>query len=314
MRSVEIGGRPASVIGLGAWQFGSESWGWNTEFGPADARAIVRRALELGITLFDTAEIYGRGASERILGGALGEDRERVVLASKVWPARVLAGQVRSAARRSLDRLGTGYLDLYQVHWPNPVTPLSWVMRGMRELAGDGLVRAVGVSNFNEGRWRRAERSLGSPVISNQVRFNLLQQGPLPALVPYAQAHDRVIIAYSPLAQGLLAGTYGPDNRPGGYRRFNRLFHAENLRRARPVLDVVREIAGNHGATPAQVALAWVISHPNVVAIPGAKSVAQVEANAAAAELALRDDERAALEQAAAAFQPIGRLRAIIRR
>jgi aryl-alcohol dehydrogenase-like predicted oxidoreductase len=274
VRYVEACGLRVSVIGLGAWQFGSPEWGWGSQFGPAEALAVVDRARSLGITLIDTAELYGRGESERLLGRALADPgaRASVVLASKVTPTWPTRDRVAAAARGSLARLGTDHLDLYQVHWPNPLVHQRATMAGMRTLQAGGLVRQVGVSNYGLGRWRAAEEALGGPVVSNQVRYSLLTR------------------------------KYSADAAPGGARAGNLLFSAENLRRAQPVLSALRELAAAHQATPAQVALAWVVSHPGVVAIPGAKSVAQVEANAAAADLRLAPDELAHLTGAADRF------------
>jgi aryl-alcohol dehydrogenase-like predicted oxidoreductase len=163
----------------------------------------------------------------------------------------------------------------------------------------------VGVSNFNLLRWRTAERMLGSPVLSNQVQYSLAVRKPDRDLVPYAQSNDRLIIAYSPLAQGLLGGRYDADHLPpSGVRTNNPLFLPGNLEKATGLLQALREIAAAHDATPAQVALAWVIRRPNVVAIPGASTVAQLEANVAAADLDLTDDEDARLTDESDRFDP----------
>jgi aryl-alcohol dehydrogenase-like predicted oxidoreductase len=307
MRYLTIGGRDVSVIGLGAWQFGSTGWGWGRDFGEREAQAIVRRALDLGVTLFDTAEVYGRGESERVLGEALGHRRPDAFLATKVWPLHALGFQVQSALAKSLSRLGTQSVELYQMHWPNPAVPLKWTMAGMREARKRRLVDNVGVSNFGLARWRQADKALGAPVVSNQVPYNLLQRDAEHELIPFARANDRIVIAYSPLAQGLLTGRYGTYNVPGGYRRLNKLFLEENIRRAQPVLDTLSEVADAHHASLAQIALAWTIRGSNVVAIPGAKSVRQLEENVGAAEIALADDEVFALSTAANAFDPISR-------
>jgi aryl-alcohol dehydrogenase-like predicted oxidoreductase len=304
VRYVEACGLRVSVIGLGTWQFGSPEWGWGSQFGPAEALAVVERARSLGISLIDTAELYGRGESERLLGRALADPaaRQPVVLASKVTPTWPTRERVAAAARGSLARLGTDHLDLYQVHWPNPLVPQRSTMAGMRTLQAGGLVRQVGVSNYGLRRWRAAEAALGGPVVSNQVRYSLLTRRPERELLPHAAAAGRLIVAYSPLAQGVLAAKYTADTAPGGARSGNLLFSAENLRRAEPVLAALRELARAHQVAPAQVALAWVIAHPGVVAIPGDKSVAQVEANAAAADLRLAPDELAHLTAAADRF------------
>ena len=303
MRYIQFGDRRVSAIGLGTWQFGSRGWGWGRDLDAEQAKRIVRRAMDLGITFFDTAEIYGRGRSEEILGEALRGHREEVFIATKVFPHHLTRGGVVRAAQRSLRRLGTDTIDLYQVHFPNPLIPLSQTMGGMSDLMNEGLVRQVGVSNFGLGRWQRAERALGSAVISNQVHYHLLKRKAMDTLLPYAREEGRVVIAYSPLAQGVLAGRYGPGDAPGGVRARNVLFTPRNLLNLGPFMEVLRSVAGVHGATPAQIALAWLIHDPQVIAIPGVKSVEQVEENVAAADIALSDAEWARLGDAARAFR-----------
>ncbi len=296
-----------SKIGLGTWQFGSKEWGYGQPYAQEGARAIVRRALELGVTLFDTAEIYGFGRSEQILGRALGADLESAFLATKILPIMPLAPVVEQRAVASANRLGAHRLDLYQVHQPNPVVRDGTTMRGMRALQRVGLVGEVGVSNYPLQRWRLAEDALGSRVLSNQVRYNLVDRSPEQELLPYAQANSRVVIAYSPLAQGLLSGRYHGTSRPvNRVRTANPLFLPDNLERASDLIATLREVASALSATPAQVALAWVIRHPAVVAIPGASSVEQLESNVVAADIDLNDDQYLALRAAAERFRPIG--------
>jgi aryl-alcohol dehydrogenase-like predicted oxidoreductase len=291
-----------SKIGLGTWQFGSREWGYGGRYAEVEAARIVERALALGITLFDTAEIYGLGRSERILGGALRAYNGEPFVATKIFPVLPLAPVVEQRGVASAERLGLRHLDLYQVHQPNPFVRDRTTMRGMRALQDVGLVGAVGVSNYSLERWRRAEVALGRPVLSNQVRYSLVDQHADRDLVPYAEDKGRVVIAYSPLAQGFLSGRYDATNRPSNLlRRRSKLFRPDSLERAAPLFDVLREIAGAHDVAPAQVALAWTIRHPNVVAIPGASSVEQVELNAAAADLVLGDDEIRALSVASSA-------------
>jgi aryl-alcohol dehydrogenase-like predicted oxidoreductase len=201
--------------------------------------------------------------------------------------------------------LNVDHLDLYQLHWPNPVVPIGPTMAGMRQLRRTGLVRNVGVSNFSLGRWREAEAALGAAVLSNQVQYSLVARDPERELLGWAQANDRLVIAYSPLAQGFLSARYSAEHRPGGMRAVSSLFLPENLNRGEPLLAALREIAKVHDATAAQVALAWVLRRPNVVAIPGASSVAQLESNAAAADLELSDEENARLTGASDAFEPV---------
>lgn len=306
MRYLDVDGLgPVSRVGLGTWQFGSREWGYGTDYASTAAGDIVRRALELGVTLFDTAEIYGTGKSERILGAALGDDRSTVVVASKIFPVAPFPAVVRSREQGSARRLQLDRIPLYQIHQANPLVPDSVTMPGMRTLLDEGKIGAVGVSNYSLDRWRRADAALGRPVVSNQVQFSLAHPGPLDDLVPFAEQEQRMVIAYSPLAQGLLGGRYGPDNRPGGIRAVNRLFGAENLRRAQPMLDLLRQCATELDARPAQVALAWLLALPRVVVIPGASSVEQLEFNVAAADLQLSDDQRNVLTGAARAYAPV---------
>lgn len=304
---------PYSVIGLGTWQFGSREWGYGADYDAREALRLVRRAGELGITLFDTAEMYGFGRSERILGEALaGTDRDRVVIATKIFPVLPVAPVVEQRAVASARRLGVQRIDLYQVHQPNPVVRDGTTMRGMRSLQDVGLVGEVGVSNYSLARWRAAETALGRRVLSNQVHFSLVARKPAEQLVPFAVQTGRVVIAYSPLEQGSLSGHYDADHRPSNrIRALNPAFFPENLERIGALIGVLRDVADAHGATPAQIALAWVVHHRHVVAIPGASSVEQLEHNAAAAEIALRDDEFAALTAAAQAYEPVRGLTAL---
>ena len=303
---------PVSRIGLGTWQFGSREWGYGDSYAERAAVDIVRRARELGITLFDTAEIYGFGRSERILGAALGHERGEVVVASKIFPVVPFSAVVRQRWAGSARRLGLTRIPLYQVHQPNPVMPDSVIMPGFRQLLADGRIGAAGVSNYSLERWRAADAALGAPVVSNQVQFSLAHAAPLDDMVPFAERESRVVVAYSPLAQGLLGGRYTVDDRPGGVRAVNPLFGTENLRRVAPLLDLLREVGAAHDAKPAQIALAWLIGLPRVVVIPGASSVEQLESNAAAAGISLRADEQAALTAAARRFSPVSGARTLV--
>jgi len=304
MRYVEVGGVRLSAIGLGTWQFGSREWGYGDRYATHDALDITQRALDLGINLIDTAEVYGGGRSERIVARALAVRRDEAFVATKVFPVLPLGPIVAQRGRASAARLGVDCIDLYQVHWPNPLVPISTTMKGMGRLQDVGVVSRVGVSNFSLAQWQGAEAALGRPVLSNQVQYSLAARRPEAELLGWAQAHDRLVIAFSPLAQGLLSARYDASSRPGGVRAANPLFLPENLRRASGLLEALREVGRAQGATPAQVALAWVIRHPNVVAIPGASSVAQLESNAAAADLELSADQDEQLTSASDAFVP----------
>src|SRR4051812_31885342 len=305
MRYVEVGGARVSAIGLGTWQYGSAEWGYGRDYADTTAVDITLKALDLGINLIDTAEIYGFGRSERIVGRAIKGRRDEAFLATKIFPLMPLSSIVQQRALASADRLGVDRIDLYQVHWPNPVVPINSTMTGMARLQRTGIVSHVGVSNFSLRGWQEAERTLGGPVLSNQVQYSLAARKPDGDVVPWAQQNGRIVIAYSPLAQGFLSAKYDGENRPGGVRSSNALFLPENIDRGAELLGALRDIAKSHDATPAQIALAWLVHQPNVVAIPGASSVAQLEANAAAADIALSGDEVAQLTAASDRFEPV---------
>jgi aryl-alcohol dehydrogenase-like predicted oxidoreductase len=293
MRYVEIDGLRLSRIGLGTWQFGSREWGYGADYAETTAPALLHRAIELGITMVDTAEAYGPGTSERIIGRALADvdpgTRAGLVVATKFLPIAPAEPIVARQIRGSLARLRAESLDLLYVHWKNPFVSARRVAQAVRPLVQEGLVRRVGVSNFTLAQWIDAEAALRAPVIANQVRFNLLTPGPAEDLVPHAAAMGRVVVAYSPLAQGSLS--VGNESAKSGRRRLGSMAQG-SARSVSPALQAALvEIAGAHDATPAQVALAWVIGHPNTIAIPGARTVEQLEQNAAAADLELAADE-----------------------
>ena len=263
--------KKVSKIGLGTDQFGGRG---RVAHGVSEWKAIIRRALDLGVTLFDTAEIYSSGRSERILGDVLHERRHSVFLSTKMFPLLPIP-ITQQRARASAKRLGFDKLDLYQVHFPNPWVSDKMLMRGMRSLQSNGLIGEVGVSNYSIHRWAAAERELGDRILTNQVEYSLLHRSPECHLLPFAEEHNRFIIAYSPLAKGRLSKEHIPG-----------------------LTEVLHDVASAHGATKAQIALAWVVHRPNVAAIPGASSITQLESNVAAADIALTDDEYHALQLA----------------
>ena len=220
---------------MGCWQFGSKDWGYGKEYGETTAVDIVHTALDLGVTLIDTAEAYARGASEAIVGRSLIGRRGEAFVATKFTPLAPIAsrGSSTTDASRRCDSVSTP-IDLYQIHWPNPVFPLAPQLEGMRTLLDEGVIANVGVSNFGADRWAKADGHLGRPVLSNQVHFSLLYRKPDTANVPFAQANDRIVIAYSPLEMGVLGGKYSADNPPpGAARSRSPLCLPENLARGR---------------------------------------------------------------------------------
>ncbi len=301
MRYEQLGrtGIRISKIGLGTWQFGASYWGWGRELGEEDAISIIREAVDLGINFIDTAEIYGWGRSERIVGRALRSiDREEVVIATKVFPYRVTVSGVLKALRNSLRRLNTGYVDLYQIHWPSPIFPLKGAMRALERELEEGRIRAIGVSNFSLKQMEEARSYLQRhDLASNQIEYNLLKRDPERDLIPHCRREGITIIAYSPLAQGLLTGKYGPGRMPKGIQRRLNIWHLYG-RIDWSVVERLKELAARKGGgtTPAQLALAWVIREEGVVAIPGAKSLEQLRSNAKAAEIELGEEELSFLE------------------
>jgi aryl-alcohol dehydrogenase-like predicted oxidoreductase len=304
-----------SPIGLGCWQF-SGGHGLVGKYWPvldqATVRAIVESSLEAGVNWFDTAEAYGRGASERALTQALRELSRKpgeVVLATKWMPFLRTARSIHRTIDRRLEALGEYPIDLYQIHNPHSLSPIESQLLEMAGLAKAGRIRAIGVSNFSAEQMRRAHRLLaeeGIPLASNQVRYSLLHReiesnGVLEA----ARELGVTIIAYSPLAQGLLAGSYHDDplrirERPG-LRKHLKAFRPEELERTRPLIEELRWIAAAHETSPAEVALSWLLSAhgDTVVAIPGASSPEQARRNARAMDLHLSETEIDALSQRA---------------
>ena len=256
----------------------------------------LRGARDAGITLFDTAEAYGRGTSERLLGGFIADraDDEAIAVATKfaALPWRLgRRGPLRAALQASLERLDQPSVALYQIHWPLPLGTRAWLL-DLAAAFQQGLIGGVGVSNYGPSQLRRAHRTLaryGVPLATNQVEYSLLTRRPeRNGLVDLCQELDVTIIAYSPLAQGLLTGTYGPGRPPPGVRR---LRWGRQLPTLEPLIRRLNEIGENHGGrTPAQVALNWLVGR-GAVPIPGAKTAEQAQHNAGGVGWSLSDDE-----------------------
>lgn len=301
-KRIELGrsGERVSAVGIGIWQWGSPSWGWNRGYRREDVFAAFDRALELGIDFFDTAEVYGGGRSERLLGEALNGRREEVFVASKVLPWRVTEASVERAADRSRRRLGIDVIDLYQLHFPSPLVPIGRVVRAMEKLVAKGKARYLGVSNVGVGGLRRAREALASEdIVTDQVHYNLVRRKPEAGLLATAKEEGVTLIAYSPLEQGLLTGKYARDTAPRDLvRSLNFRFSPGNLHRVEPALDTLRRVADKHGVTPAQVALNWLVASGPVLPIPGAKNASHVEDAAAARTWKLTKAEQKELDEA----------------
>jgi aryl-alcohol dehydrogenase-like predicted oxidoreductase len=290
-------------MGVGVWQWGDATvWGYGKAYGEADIRAAFEASVAHGLDFFDTAELYGSGASERNLGRFIRESGRTVLVASKFlpFPWRLRRGAVLGAAQASLRRLGLERIDLFQMHFPLPPIPIETWMDGLADAVDQRLIRAAGVSNCSLQQTRRAHAALarrGVPLASNQVRFSLLDRRPeRSGLLATCQQLKVTLIAYSPLAQGLLTGKYSQHNPTRGLRS-SRL-GAPSYDRIARLVALLREIGAGHGGkTPAQVALNWVICK-GAVPIPGAKTAKQAEENAGATGWRLTPEETAALDAA----------------
>ena len=261
------------VVGLGTWGIGGE-------MSPDPSRdeagvQALRLGLDLEMKFIDTAEMYAAGHSEEVVAGALEGRRDTVFVASKVSPRHFAYDDVLAAAKRSLKRLGLKQMDLYQLHWPNPEIPLSETMRAMEKLVSDGLTRYIGVSNFSVEQMKEAQQSLShEKIVSNQVEFSLIDRSVEARILPFCQKEGLTLIAYSPLGQGEI-----PRGKGSSFK----------------VLD---EIAGKSGKSRNQVALAWVLQHDSVVAIPKAADMDHVRENAEVADWKLEKEDYQKLAKA----------------
>jgi diketogulonate reductase-like aldo/keto reductase len=253
-----------SAIGMGTWGIG----GFSAPDYKYDEMAIraLRRGIELGITLIDTAEMYGGGHSEEVVGMAIKGLREKVFIATKVWYTNLRYDDVLRSAEKSLRRLQIDTIDLYQVHWPNPHIPLSETMRAMERLVLDGKVRFIGVSNFSVKLMEEARAALSKiDIVSNQVEYSLLSREVEDDILPYCEKENITLIAYSPLGRGNILND--------------------------PRSKILREVAKKYNKTLVQVALNWLIAKKPVVAIPKAINLSHVEENVNAAGWRLSDED-----------------------
>lgn len=287
-----------SPIIMGTWQAGKDMW---TGIDDEETTKGIRAAFEAGITTFDSAEAYGKGHSERILGNALKDVREQVVYATKVFPNHLRYDQVIASCNRSLENLQTDYIDLYQIHWPSgsfgtEVVPIEESMRALNELKAQGKIRAIGVSNFS--RTQLEEAAAYGRIESLQPPYSLFWRLLESDAMPYCVENTITILAYSPMAQGLLTGKFGPDHKfeKGDHRARNRLFAPNNYNRIQQALDQLRPIAWRKNISNGQLALAWIIAQPMACAIAGARNAYQATQNAAAAKIQLSEDELSELD------------------
>lgn len=281
-----------SRIGLGAMQFGP-AWIKEKEV----MVDILNYALDNGVNFIDTAEVYGKNMSEGVIGEVLRDrgDRDDFVIATKVHPINLDYKNVLRAAEASLKRLQTDVIDLYQVHHHNPYAPATETMKALDELLKNGKVRYVGVSNYSVSLTREAMDFLeNGEIIANQLEYNILERSIESEILPFLRENGIITIAFSPLAMGILSGKYDEttDLSEEDYRRHSPLFsNKSNLKEAQKVIKVMREIGAGHDATPAEVAINWLLKSDDVFPIFGAKNPEQVESNIRASKWKLSEEE-----------------------
>jgi aryl-alcohol dehydrogenase-like predicted oxidoreductase len=289
-------------MGLGAWAWGDRTfWNYGHGYTDADIEEAFRITLDAGINFVDTAEVYGQGRSERLLGQFIKKVDKPVMVATKFFPYpwRLRKQAVLGALRHSLDRLGLEKVDLYQIHQPFPPLPVETWAAGLAEAVKAGVARSVGVSNYSKNQMQRSYTVLAGhniPLAANQVEYHLLERTvEKNGLLDRCKELGVRLIAYSPLAMGLLTGKYTPENPPPGIRGRK---YAAILKDIQPLIGLLTELGKEHGdKTPGQVALNWVICK-GALPIPGAKTGKQAMQNAGAIGWHLTPDQVKALDEA----------------
>ncbi len=310
-------GPTVPALGIGTWAWGDKLfWGYGDKYGEAELEKAFQGAFASGITLFDTAEIYGFGESERLIGRFLQQHNQQhpdqtVQIATKYFPLpwRFSPSAVSEALTASLTRLGVTSVALYQVHWPfDFLLGQPKLMQALAKEVKQGRIQSIGVSNYNAEQMRTAHKQLadlGVPLAVNQMQYSLLSRGiETNGVMAAAKELDITILAYSPLAQGLLTGKYSAETYepPVGARRLDPRFGKQGLEKLAPLFAQLKEIGDRHSKTPAQVALNWVIAQ-GALPIPGAKSAKQAEQNAGALGWSLTTAELEALSSTSKAVQ-----------
>lgn len=304
-------GIEVSPIGAGTWQWGGRFyWGYGRQYDDNDLARAYSACVERGINWFDTAELYGRGRSERILGQLVNTSPHatstpKPLVATKFFPYpwRLHRSSLRRALNASLRRLNAESVDLYQLHFPlRPRGFMYWV-DAIADAAEDGLIKGIGVSNFSADQTKRAHEALdrrGLVLASNQVAYSLLNRSAeANGVIDACRELDVSVIAYGPLAEGLLTGKYGPGSPPPLMRRLR--LARRRLDLLPPLIGLMRDIGGGHNATPSQVALNWLVAS-GTLPIPGVKSAEQASDNAAAMTWQLTSDEVERLGEATVGF------------
>ncbi|PID78380.1 MAG: aldo/keto reductase [Deltaproteobacteria bacterium] len=281
-----------SKIIMGTWQAGKHMW---TGINDAESTKAIETAYNQGITTFDTAEMYGKGHSERILGQALKNIRKKIVLATKAAPHNLSRQKLINSCEKSLKNLETDYIDLYQIHWPSgsfgsKKIPVEETLEAMNELKKQGKIRAIGVSNFSKDQLKEAMKT--STIDSIQPPYSILWRHIEKDLLPFCQKNNISILSYSSLGQGLLTGKFNKNHKfeKGDNRRSNKLFSNEILDKAIDVIDKIRPIALELGISLTTLSLSWITSRDGLAAIAGARNALQAGENAKASGFKLDKD------------------------
>ncbi len=278
-----------SALTLGCWAFGGGAWG---DVDDAESIAAVHAAIDLGINIADTAEVYGGGRSEEVLGKALLGRRDKMMIATKVWSSNLAPQDIREALEASLTRLQTDYVDLYQIHWPNDDIPIADSMGVLSDLRSEGKIRVIGVSNFNSEQMIDALKI--ARFESLQPPYNLFWRMVESDQSPFCEENNISVIPYCPMAQGLLTGKFSLDNPPdeGDVRLGNRMFKSPTWEEACKAVEAYRPIADSYGKTMAQLSLNWLM-HQQAVTSPivGAKRPSPLEDTVGAVGWSVSDDD-----------------------
>jgi len=318
IREIGRSGVRASAVGLGTWAIGGWMWGGTDE---AQSIAAIQASLDAGVTLIDTAPAYGLGRSEEIVGKAIAGCRDKAVIATKcglVWhtrkgkhffdqdgkPVHRYLGRdaIIHEVEESLRRLGTDYIDLYITHWQDPTTPIEETVAALDDLKQAGKIRAVGASNVNRSELEHYVQTGALDAI--QERFSMIDREIEQDLLPLTTANNVSTLSYSSLALGLLSGMIGPERVFSGddQRKDNPRFSVANRQKAKDFATAIKPVADRHGATIAQIVIAWTLAQPGVTfALCGARNPAQALDNAQAGRLRLSSVDLAAIDTAISA-------------
>jgi aryl-alcohol dehydrogenase-like predicted oxidoreductase len=307
VETIQLGtnGPTVTRLGIGTWAWGDKLfWNYGKNYGETQVREAFEAAVDAGITFFDTAEVYGLGESETLLGQFIKQTHQPIQVATKYGPLpwRWDGQAVSEALTQSLNRLQLDRITLYQVHWPFTfLMSQKTLMDALALEVQRGRIEAIGVSNYSAAQMREAHQSLaaqGVPLAVNQVRYSLLsRQIERQGILREARELGITILAYSPLAQGLLTGKYTSEQQPNGPRQWDSRFSQSGLQKIEPVLNLLRQLGEKYHRTPAQVALNWLMAQPAVIPIPGAKTAQQAQQNAGALGWKLTDEEIVRLEE-----------------